>query len=235
MRTLVRTVPDGGEHAAIKAHPGEARFWTLAPDASWLAMVDPRPNNKRVHVFDGGTGDERFVRVYDEAVGCVAAAPDGRMLAVGLHDLRRGVNNKVLMLDAITGSRLFTLPTQKKALTALQFSDDGRFLAAGFNGMVQLWDMQNHELLRCLTGFERTLTCLAFSPDGERLAAGTRDGHVWLWQVSTGRQTQLIEVGSRGLRSIAFSPNGKQIVTVANSVPVAMWEVRDSSLLHHLE
>jgi|GEM_PF-1751526 len=234
-RVLVRTLPDGGEHAAINARPTDPRFWTIAPDATWLAMVDPKPNNKRVRLFDGGTGDERFVRSFDEIVGCVAAVPGGRMLAVGLIDTGRGVNNKVLLLDSTTGDRLFTLPTQKKALTTLQFSDDGRYLAAGFNGMVQLWDLQTHDLIRSFTGFERPLTCLAFSPDGMRLAAGTHDGNVWLWQVNTGRQTQLIDVGSRGLRSLAFSPDGKQIVTVANTVPVAVWDVVDRPLLHYLE
>lgn len=234
-RVLVRTLPDGGEHAAINARPTDPRFWTIAPDVAWLAMVDPKPNNKRLRLFDGGTGDERFMRVFDEVVGCVASAPGGRALAVGLIDPGRGVNNKVLMLDTTTGDRLFALPTQKKPITALQFSDDGRYLAAGFNGMVQLWDLQTHELIRSFTGFERPLTCLAFSPDGMRLAAGTHDGHVWLWQVNTGRQTQLIDIGSRGLRSLAFSPDGKQIVTVANAVPVAVWDVADRSLLHNLE
>ncbi|MCI0702722.1 MAG: hypothetical protein L0241_16705, partial [Planctomycetia bacterium] len=224
-RVLVRTLPDGGEHAAINARPGDPRFWTAAPEAAWVAVVDPRPNHKRVRVVDGETGNERFVREFEDVVGCIASAPDGNTLAIGMQDSARGPNNKIVLLDAITGERLFTLPTQKKPITAMTYSADGQFLAAGFNGVVQLWDVRTRELVRSITGFERVLTCLAFSPDGKRLAAGTRDGHVWVWNRETGKHTQLIAVGSRVVRSVAFSPDGRQLVTVANAAPVAVWDI----------
>ena len=226
-RVLVRTLPDGGEHAAINVRPNEARLWTAAPDASWLALVEPKPS-KRVRIFDGGTGNERFVREFDENVGCIAASPDSRVLAIGLNDPSRNPNNKIALLDAATGDRLSVLSTHKKPLTALAYSDNGRLLAVGFNGVIQLWDVRNRELLRSITGFERVLTCLAFSPDGKRLAAGTPDGHVWLWHTETAQQTQLIETGGRVVRSIAFHPTGTQLVTVANGAPVAVWDVNEA-------
>ncbi len=226
-RVLVRTLPDGGEHAAINVRPNEARLWTVAPDASWLALMEPRPS-KRVRVFDGATGDERFVRDFDENVGGIAASPDARVLAVGLIEPGRSANNKVALLDATTGERFAALATPKKPITALAYSDDGRLLAVGFNGIIQLWDVRNRELLRSITGFERALTCLAFSPNGKRLAAGTPDGHVWLWNTETAQQTQLIETGGRGVRSIAFHPTGKELITVAPGTPVAVWDVNEA-------
>lgn len=224
--TLVRSLPDGGEHAALKVRLNETRHWALAPDGAWLAVTEPKPHLKRVRVFDGATGDERFAREFEEVVAAVAAAPDGATLAVGLNDPARGANNKIVFLNSATGDRLFALPTQRRPLTALAFSADGRNLAAAFNGTVQLWDVKAREL-RTITGFERALTCLAFAPDGTRLAAGTPDGHVWVWDTATGRHTQHIDVGGRVVRSVAFSPNGKQLVTVAGAAPVAVWDVTD--------
>jgi hypothetical protein len=226
-RVLVRTLPDGGEHAAINARPTDPRLWAVAADASWLAVIDPRPNNRRVRVFDGAAGDERFVREFDDQLTCVAGTPDGKGLVVAVHATGRGASNRVVALDALTSDRLYALPVLKRPVTAMTYSADGRLLAVGFNGIVQLWDVRTLELVRTVTGFERVLTCLAFAPDGRRLAAGTQDGHVWVWDVETGRQTQLIEAGSRGVRAVAFSPNGKQLVTVANTAPVAVWDVAD--------
>ena len=226
---LLRTLPDCGEHAAVDMRPNETRYWTMAPDASWLALAEPKPRRyARVRVLDGATGNERYQREFEEGVGSLTASPDGRTLAVGLNDLGRGANNKVVLVDAATGTRLAALPTQRKALTAMAYSDDGRFLAVGFNGVVQLWDVRARELVRAITGFERALTCLAFAPDGKRLAAGTQDGYVWVWNTDTGEQTQLIEAGGRGVRVIGFAPDGKQLVTVANSAPVAVWDVLDA-------
>ncbi len=226
-RVLLRTLPDGGEQAAINARPGEPRFWALAPDASWLAVVDPKPNQKRLHVLDAATGEERFFRDFDDTITCVTATPDGSGVAVGVHSTVRGVSNKVVLLDANTSDRTLALSVLKRPPTAMAFSPDGRLLAVAFNGTVQLWDVRTLELVRSITGFERVLSCIAFSPDGRRLAGGTPDGHVWVWEAATGRQTQLIEVGGRLVRSVAFSPNGKQLVTVANNAPVAVWDVAD--------
>ncbi|MBM3978726.1 MAG: hypothetical protein FJ304_00300 [Planctomycetes bacterium] len=225
--TLARTVPDGGEHAAINVRLNEMRHWALAADGAWLAVTEPKPHLKRVRVFDAATGDERFAREFEEVTAAIAAAPNGETLAVGLNDPSRGVNNKIVFLNAATGDRLFALSTQRRPLTALAFSADGRYLAAGFNGAVQVWDVKARELVRTITGFERALVCLAFAPDGKRLAAGTQDGHVWMWEPSTGRQTQLIETGGRAVRALSFGPNGKQLVTVANVSGVAVWDVTD--------
>lgn len=231
-RVLIRTLPDGGEHAALNARPSDPRLWTIAPNASWLAVVDPRPNNKRVRVLDGARGDERFMREFDEGanIACIAPAPSNKYLAVGIQTNTRGVGNKIVVVDALTSDHAAELPIPKRPLMALSFSPDSRILAAGFNGTVQLWDWQLGSLVRTINGFERALACFAFSPDGKRLAAATQDGHVWLWDVGTGRQTQLIDVGSRGIRAVAFSPNGKQLVTLTNPASVAVWDVVDRTL-----
>ena len=133
----------------------------------------------------------------------------------------------VAVYDVQSGNRLYALSGLKRQATAMTFSPDGRTLAVGYNGLVQLCDMRMWEPVRSIAGFERPLTCLSYSPDGKRLAGGTQDGHVWVWDVGSGRQTQLIEVGGRMVRSIAFSPNGKQLVTVAAQASVAVWDVAE--------
>jgi WD40 repeat protein len=144
-------------------------------------------------------------------------------------DPSRGTT-RVVVIDPTTGDRRAFLPTQKKGLVALTFSADGQYLAVGFNGLVQIWDVRMRELVKSITGFERVVTCLTFNSNGRALAAGTQDGQVWVWSVASGKAVQLIEVGSRGVRSIAFSPDGKRLATVANNAPVGLWNLAEIPL-----
>lgn len=222
-----RSLPGGEELRSIDLKLPEPRFWTVAPRAEWLALVGPRPNMKHVRVLDGATGAERWARDFEANVTCLLPSPDGRVLALGLTEPGRGGNNKVILVDAVTGERISSVPTQRRGASALAFSNDGRLLAVGFHGLVQVWDVKSRELVRTITGFERVVTCLSFSPAGNVLAAGTQDGQVWLWAVATGRPIQLIEVGGRGVRTVSFSPDGQRLVAVANNAPVGLWRVAE--------
>jgi len=226
-KVIVRTLPDAEERATFGFRLPDTRFWTLAPDAAWFAAAEPKPNHKKVRVIDGTTGEDRFTQEFEDVVGCVASSPDGKSLAVGISDSGRGANNKVAFIDPANGTRLMTLPTQKKGLMALAFSADGHYLAAGYAGLVQVWDLRTRELIKPITGFERVVTCLSFTPDGRGIAAGTADGLIWVWSASNGKVAQLIEVGSKGVRTIAYSPDGKRLAIVANNAPVMQWDAAE--------
>ena len=222
----VRELPSGEERGRVPARVSEPRFLCVGPDASWVATAGgKKPNDRRVRVWDVATGKERFAREWDASVTCLAASPDGRWLAAGLSDLGNDANNRVVVFDPSGGGQAFELPTRRKGVYALAFTGDGRQLAAGFNGVVQLWDVPGRKLLRTLDGFERVVTRLAYDPKGELVAAGTHDGQVWVWSARTGRRVRVIETGSRGVRALAFSADGKLLVTATNKAPVAVWEV----------
>jgi WD40 repeat protein len=226
-KVVLRTVPGGEEIGELALKLSEARLWTVAPNATWFATAEAKPNQKRLRVFDGVTGEERFTREFEELVSAVAASPDGKLLAAALTDQGRGLA-RVVLLDPMTGDRINSLPTQKKGCTALTFSADGDHLAAGFNGLIQVWNVRTRELVRTVTGFERVVTCLAFSPDGSALAGGTPDGQVWVWSAATGRPVQRIDVGARNVRCLAFSPDGRRLVTVAPLAGVMIWDIREA-------
>jgi hypothetical protein len=222
---VVRDAPDWPGRVTIRATATEPRFLAVGPAADWVATAAPRPNGRVVAVWDGRTGAPRFSRPVENEVNCLASTPDGRAVAVGVSDLGRGVNNKVVFFDAATGDRRFSLPTQRRALTALAFTSDGRFLAVGFNGQVQLWDVPARELVRVFGGFERVPTCLAFSAGGRRLAAGMQDGQVWVWNAESAAVEARLQTATRGVRSVMFAPDGRSVVVAANRAPVTVWDL----------
>ncbi len=200
----------------------------LAPDASWLATVQGQKRESVTHVWDGRTGERRFRLARRMRMNALAASPDSRLLAVGLVNVGRRDPNHILLVDAVTGQEAGVLPTRAYPLTALAFSPDGRFLAAGINGLVQIWDVRQSELVRSITGFERALTTLIFSPDGQRLAGGTQDGQVWVWDAGRGTTVQVIRAGSRGVRVLAFSPDGRSLATGGiKRQPIMIWDVAE--------
>ncbi len=222
---VIRRLPDGAESIAVPTRILDARFLAVGPLGTWIATVDTKTNRKRVTVWDGVTGAERFARELEDGINCLAATPDGKSLAVGVTDSGKGANNKIVFFDAKFGVRLFALPIQKKGVLALAFSADSRSLAVGFTGTVQLWDVPSRELVRAISGFERVIVCLAFSTDARRLGGGTQDGQVWVWDAQTGNPVRQFVVGPRPLRALSFSPDGRSLVTAATQAPVAVWDV----------
>lgn len=225
-RISVRSLPSGDERGRVPVRVTDPRFLCVGPDATWLATAGgQKPHNRTVRVWNTDAGTERFARDLSHAVNCLAASPDGRWLAVGVSDLGKGTDNSILVFDSATGDRLFQLPTKRKAITTLAFAADGRRLAAGFNGAIQVWDVPERKLIRTLEGFERVVSRLSFSPTGSLLAAGTQDGQAWVWSADTWRRRQMIEAGARNVRSVAFSADGAWLVTATNRAGVAVWKV----------
>jgi WD40 repeat protein len=198
----------------------------LAPDASWLATVDRDETPPVAHVWDGKTGERRHSLSSKLRINCLAASPDSTLLALGLLDLGKRAPNRIQLVDARTGEEVGVLRTQAAPLTVMAFSPDGRHLAAGITGQVQVWDVRERELLRTIRGFERVPVSLAWSPDGKILTGGTQDGQVWVWDAGRGEEVQVIRAGTSGVRVLAFAPDGRALLTGGiKRQPIMLWEV----------
>eukprot|EP00897_Mesotaenium_endlicherianum_P009036 jgi/Mesen1/8160/ME000438S07262 len=70
----------------------------------------------------------------------------------------------------------------KGPVSALEFSPDGKYFAAGVGRLVQIWHTPGvgklfspFQLHRTYAGCHDTVTCLGWSPDGRWIAAGSKD------------------------------------------------------------
>ena len=93
------------------------------------------------------------------------------------------------------------------------FAPTGDRLAAGSReGTVYVWNFQNPEVPKRLTGHTDYVTSLAFSLDGKRLVSGACDNITRLWNVESGKQIATLPLDEpRCTEGIAFSPCGKII------------------------
>jgi WD40 repeat protein len=125
----------------------------------------------------------------------VRYAPDGTRLAA------TGADGTLRIFAAVTGEELARLaPAKSSALHGLDWSPDGRWLAAGTASReILVYDARSGALVDTLVGHADVVTAVAWSPDGRTLASTAggplinqalneqRDGpdmavRVWTWR-----------------------------------------------------
>ncbi len=74
--------------------------------------------------------------------------------------------------EVVSGRNRGRLEHHLEKAEELAFSPDGRFLAVGGYGRVELWDLARNVEVKRLDGFDGLADSLAFSPDQRRFAVG---------------------------------------------------------------
>jgi RNA polymerase sigma factor (sigma-70 family) len=208
----MRFSPDG-RRLLVADSRYQARLWDLATGAvSWrggfgaraftadgktvvsesgpyLRFLDAAGGKARAKVrLNTGTPDNLGI------IAAITASPDGRRLAVGLH------NGAVYLCDAHTGDEILhfqaTDPPAREGLDVmwwervaahvygLAFSADGKWLCtSGADGSVRLWEVcTGGEVLR-LTGHEGDATEVSFGADSRSALTCGADAQAYLWSL----------------------------------------------------
>ncbi len=138
--------------------------------------------------------------------------------------------------------RVPRIPVQgqpRRPILAAAWSPDGKLVALGRYGQVELVDPQAQQTLRTLPGPEGNVNAVAFSPDGAWLAAaggqpGLR-GQVFLWSTRDWKLRAKWQGHRDAIYALAFSPDGKHLATASYDHQVAVWSVHSGSALHWLK
>ncbi len=132
---------------------------------------------------------------------------DGKLMAIATTDGAIEIYNLETM-------QLLHKILQNKNVNTLEFSPDGKILAAGYyenNG--KLWDVSNGKLLYTLTGINGSLNTVAFSPDSRHIAIGGMDYEraFIVFNTSTGATEQIMNMEGTDVLELSFSPDGKNL------------------------
>jgi WD40 repeat protein len=72
--------------------------------------------------------------------------------------------------------------THHQAVTALAWSNDGRYLASGSaDTTIKVWDAVTGTVLQTYTGHGAAICALAWSPEGNRIASSAHHEGLHLW------------------------------------------------------
>jgi WD40 repeat protein len=212
--TVTRTGPENPSPAnavnGIAFHPdGTSLMASRIPEAERLEFWNLRSGNMTRDIR--GIGGETL-----------ALEPGGRILATDhgqFLDLQSGRITRRALTSGTT--------------TALAFSPDGKYLAAGDeSGQVTVWDSDANEHLGILPaspaadGKPRHVSALAFSPDGRTLAAAGYDGTLRLWDTDSSRPIgSALPTSGTALLDLAFSPDNKTLYAAGEHVPLQTYDI----------
>jgi WD40 repeat protein len=155
----------------------------------------------------------------------VAWSPDGTRIATASWD------RTVQVWEAATGKQVWPYNPTYPMCTA-EWSPDGRYLATGGDGAVQVWTIAGWRSIFTYTssGYP-AIYASSWSPDSKRLAAALQDGTAQVWDALTGKHVLIYRGHVGQVIDVAWSPNGKYVASSGVDKKVQVWESSTGSLI----
>jgi RNA polymerase sigma factor (sigma-70 family) len=164
--------------------------------------------------------DVRVLEGHSGLVRIAAFSPNGKTFATGALAGDGGrAADEVILWDAAAHKRKHKVTLKDPVrLYQLAFSPDGKTLAIGTIGEIELLDVETGKVKHVLKKGHRYGTgvfSLAFSPDGKLLASGgsATEKTVRVWELPTGKLKWTLEAHNDEVVGLAFSPDGKTLAS----------------------
>lgn len=235
----------------------------FSPDSRMIAIVNDQPGlNPRpytVEIWDLQTGvlrqtlsiQEYYITLtgYGSSIHGMSFSKDGRYLAAA--------GRMITIWDIPNGNCVKTFVTKPKAqypfnkyttdYTALTYSPDGKYIIAGFisvyirpefdpsvqENVIEIWDVEQGEVVKTLDWENRITAQLMYSPDGRYLVTGRAVGRgdnirdaVWIWDAGNWQVVKkLTQFPDYHIQAMGYSGDGSYL-WASGDWHMKMWKMK---------
>jgi WD40 repeat protein len=167
------------------------------------------------------------------AISSVTISPDGKLAAAACR-------SEVVVFNVDGDSAPLRLPTDFDLITHVEFSPDGKRLAAAggspqqFGGVV-FFDAADGKMQSARRIGTDTFFKGNFAPDGQAIALGGANGAIYIIPVDANAPPKTIDLHSDWVTDVAYTADGKQLVSGSRDKTTKVSSVDGLSLLRSVD
>lgn len=168
----------------------------------------------------------------DEAIGQVTAKVLSVVISPEDYTAYLGDDAGEISKIQDNGSKSSIMFPNAYAINAMDISPNHKMLAIGRElGDVIIWDIENKQPLRKISGHQSAVTDVEFSPDNGFLITSSRDHTARLWDIDNTRKLPIVlDDHTDWVMTATYSQDGSQVITGCKDNYIRIWQVEPQAL-----
>nr|XP_033185449.1 uncharacterized WD repeat-containing protein all2124-like [Bombus vancouverensis nearcticus] len=231
-KLYLRSLATGTEVHTLRGHQGEVKSICLAKDCRRAIAGGAKG---KVSVFDMHSG--RLTRTLlanpsaDVTAVKVTEKDDFLITASGDRVAYWSFRGEEIHAKPAKFVKEVSLHPHTAPISCLDISRDGAMaVTGGVDSLVNLWQLNTHELLSTFEGHIASVTCIAFSASGLFVASGSEDKTVRVWGLTLGLLVSTFR-HQAPVTAVTSMFDGRRIVSSDRAGTIRVWAADTGTLI----